>query len=317
VLTAVIAEARSRQIPVFVDPKRTDFSAYAGADFITPNRNELRAATGLVCDDDLSCARAAQFAQEVSGAAILLTRSEQGMTFFPRSGEAVSLPTEAQEVFDVSGAGDSVIATFALGVISGMSPPLALRVANCAAGIVISRSGTATTTEAEIAAALERPHLLAQRRDRAISLAELLRVRAAWRAEKLSVGFTNGCFDLLHPGHVKLLREAASHCDRLIVGLNSDASVGRLKGPTRPIQDESARGEVMAAIGRVDAVVIFDEDTPYELILALEPDVLVKGADYEEHQIVGADIVKAKGGRVVRAEIKQGHSTSNLVARSR
>jgi D-beta-D-heptose 7-phosphate kinase/D-beta-D-heptose 1-phosphate adenosyltransferase len=316
VLAAVIEAARSLDVPVFVDPKRADFSAYAGANFITPNRSELKAATGIACEDDNACEAAATIARNASGAAILLTRSEQGMTFFPVEGEAISLPTEAQEVFDVSGAGDSVIATFALGVVSGMTIPQALRAANCAAGIVISRAGTATTTEAEIAAAMDRGHLQA-RSEIALSLEEALRLRRIWRDEKLTVGFTNGCFDLLHPGHIALLRESARNCDRLIVGLNTDASVRRLKGETRPIQNEGARAEVMAAITYVDGVVLFDDDTPYQMIAALEPDVLIKGADYEEHQIVGADLVKSRGGSIVRVDLKRGHSTTNLVARSR
>jgi D-beta-D-heptose 7-phosphate kinase/D-beta-D-heptose 1-phosphate adenosyltransferase len=317
VLSTVLAEANALRVPVFVDPKRSDFSAYAGADFITPNRSELKAATGIACEDYAACEQAAAMARSASGAAILLTRSEQGMTFFPVEGEAISLPTEAQEVFDVSGAGDSVIATFAFGVVSGMSIPQALRAANCAAGIVISRAGTATTTEAEVAAALDRGHLLSRQGSEALSWEEARRIRQVWRTEKLIVGFTNGCFDLLHPGHIALLREAARHCDRLIVGLNSDASVRRLKGETRPIQSEDARAEVMAAITHADAVVIFDQDTPYELIAALEPDVLVKGADYEEHQIVGADLVKSRGGDIIRVDLKRGHSTTNLVAKSR
>lgn len=316
VLATVIAEARKRNVPVFVDPKRSDFAAYAGASFITPNRSELKVATGIACEDDAACEAAAGIARDASGASILLTRSEQGMTFFPVVGETLSLPTEAQEVFDVSGAGDSVIATFALGVVSGMSIPQALRAANCAAGIVISRAGTATTTEAEIAAAMDRGHLLS-RSEGALSWDEARRLREIWRDEKLVVGFTNGCFDLLHPGHIALLRESARNCDRLIVGLNTDASVRRLKGDTRPIQSEDARAEVMAAITHVDGVVLFGEETPYDLIAALEPDVLIKGADYEEHQIVGADLVKSLGGSIVRVDLKRGHSTTNLVARSR
>lgn len=316
VLATVIEAARSFDVPVFVDPKRADFSAYAGANFITPNRSELKAATGIACGDDNTCEAAAMIARKASGAAILLTRSEQGMTFFPVEGDAISLPTEAQEVFDVSGAGDSVIATFALGVVSGMTIPQALRAANCAAGIVISRAGTATTTEAEIAAAMDSGHLQT-RSEGALSLEEAQRLRRIWRDEKLTVGFTNGCFDLLHPGHIALLRESALCCDRLIVGLNTDASVRRLKGESRPIQNEGARAEVMAAITYVDGVVLFDEDTPYEMIAALEPDVLIKGADYEEHQIVGGDLVKSRGGSIVRVDLKRGHSTTNLVARSR
>ena len=189
--------------------------------------------------------------------------------------------------------------------------------ANCLAGLVIAKAGTATATEQELAAALERGHHLPFARGGLASREEAVRIRTAWAHENLSVGFTNGCFDLLHPGHVALLREAAQQCDRLIVALNSDASVKRLKGASRPIQSEAARAEVMGAIAHVDLVVIFDEDTPFELIKALTPDLLVKGSDYAESEIVGADIVRANGGSVSRVDLRRGHSTSGLVARSR
>lgn len=162
IISDVITEAERRGVPVFVDPKRSDFSVYAGATFITPNRSELQVATGVTCDDDESCRLAAVIAQEASGASILLTRSEEGMTLFPTSGDVVKLPAEVKEVFDVSGAGDSVIATFTLGIVSGLAVPQALRAANCAAGLVVSRTGTATTTEAEIAEAMDREHLLSR-----------------------------------------------------------------------------------------------------------------------------------------------------------
>ena len=186
------------------------------------------------------------------------------------------------------------------------------------ASIVVSKAGTAVVSAAELRTVLNHQDQRDDHRDGLIlSRADARAVRGAWRDQGLSVGVTHGCVDLLHPGHVALLREAASHCDRLIVGLNSDASVRRLKGETRPIQSEGARAEVMAAIRHVDAVVLFEEDTPYELIAALEPDVLVKGADYQEHQIVGADLVRAKGGIIVRVELRAGHSTTGLVDRSR
>jgi D-beta-D-heptose 7-phosphate kinase/D-beta-D-heptose 1-phosphate adenosyltransferase len=317
VLAAILGAARERGIPVIVDPKRTDFAAYAGATYLTPNRGELAKATGFVCDQDDSCRRAAAAAIAATGAGILLTRSEQGMSLYPVGGEEILLPTEAQEVFDVSGAGDSVVATFALAIVSDHPAPQALRLANFAAGLVIAKSGTATITEAELELALDRSHHQPSVPGGLVSWDEARRIREGWRREKLIVGFTTGCFDLIHPGHIALLREAAQQCDRLVVALNGDASVQRLKGPTRPIQSEGARAEVMGAISHVDLVVLFNEDTPYEVIDVLKPDLLVKGSDYAEAEIVGADIVKANGGSVVRVDLRAGHSTSNLVARSK
>jgi D-beta-D-heptose 7-phosphate kinase/D-beta-D-heptose 1-phosphate adenosyltransferase len=317
VLAAVLSAAQAQGIPVIVDPKRADFSAYRGATYLTPNRGELAKATGFLCAEDSDCRRAATAAIATTGASILLTRSEQGMSLYPTEGEEIMLPTEAQEVFDVSGAGDSVVATFALAIVSGHPVPQALRLANFAAGLVIAKAGTATITEAELSVALDRSHHQASVAGGLVSWEEALRIREGWRREKLTVGFTNGCFDLIHPGHIALLREAAQQCDRLIVALNGDASVQRLKGPTRPIQAEQARAEVMGAISHVDLVVLFDEDTPYEVIDVLKPDLLVKGSDYAEDDIVGADIVKANGGSIFRVDLRAGHSTTNLVARSK
>lgn len=316
VLAAVIAQARALSIPLVVDPKRTDFAGYAGATFITPNRAELRAATGIACDTDAACRSAAGRAIAATGAGILLTRSEEGMSFYPTEGEETVLATEAQEVFDVSGAGDSVVAVFAYSIASGHPVSQALRLANCVAGLVVAKAGTATASEAELVAALERAHPAAGLATGGTGWADAIDIRAGWARQDLRVGFTNGCFDLLHPGHVALLREAAHQCDRLIVGLNDDASITRLKGPTRPVQAAADRAEVLAAIRHVDLVVIFAEDTPLALIEALEPDLLVKGSDYAEDAIVGADFVKARGGSVSRVDLREGHSTSSIIVRS-
>jgi D-beta-D-heptose 7-phosphate kinase/D-beta-D-heptose 1-phosphate adenosyltransferase len=216
----------------------------------------------------------------------------------------------------VSGAGDTVAATAALGLAAGLPVEDAVAVANLAAGVVVAKRGTATASQGELLVELSGGRFgggLAG----AIPLDEAVALRARWAAEKRSVGFTNGCFDLLHPGHISLLRQASAACDRLIVGLNTDASVQRLKGPTRPVQSEASRAAVMAAVKGVDAVVLFGEDTPLEVIAALQPDVLIKGADYAEEQIVGADIVKARGGRIVRAELVAGQSTTRIVETSR
>lgn len=315
VLAATFAAARESGVVVAVDPKRADWSAYRGAAYITPNRKELQAATGLPCGDDAECLAAAGAAMKATGAAILLTRSEKGMSLYRPDAPPLHLPAKAREVFDVSGAGDTVAAAVGLGLAAGLAIEDAVAIANLAAGVVVAKRGTATASQGE---------LLIELGDRfdaglagAMSLADASALRARWAAERLSVGFTNGCFDLLHPGHVALLRQASAACDRLIVGLNTDASVRRLKGPTRPVQAEAARAAVMAALKGVDAVVLFDSDTPLDIIVALQPDVLIKGADYAESEIVGADVVRRRGGRIVRARLVEGQSTTRIVETSR
>ena len=316
-LRRCLEAARAVGKTVIVDPKRSDYSAYRGATIITPNRKELTEATGLPCESDAEAARAAARAQEVSGADILLTRSEKGMSYFPVRGEPLHMATVAQDVFDVSGAGDTVVAAMAACLAAGLSVPDAMRVANHAAGIVVSKLGTAAATREEIAASLMAQQAVPEADDGALMDWEAAAaLRWAWAKEKLTVGFANGCFDLLHAGHVSLLRQAAAACDRLIVALNSDASVKRLKGPSRPIQNEEMRAAVIGAVKGVSAVVVFGEETPYELIRALQPDVIVKGEDYTEDTVVGADIVKARGGRVVLARLKDGQSTTKIIAKA-
>jgi len=224
------------------------------------------------------------------------------------------LPTEAREVFDVSGAGDTVIATVAAALASGADLAKAARLANVAAGIVVGKVGTAAAYAAEVVAALHRQDL-SSAEAKVLTLPQALDRIAVWRRTGRKVGFTNGCFDLLHPGHVALLAKSRAACDRLVVGLNSDASVGRLTGPERPVQPEAARAAVLASLASVDLVVIFGEDTPLTLIEAIKPDVLVKGADYTVETVVGADVVKANGGRVLLIELEPGHSTTATIAR--
>jgi D-beta-D-heptose 7-phosphate kinase/D-beta-D-heptose 1-phosphate adenosyltransferase len=251
----------------------------------------------------------------------LLTRSEKGMSLFRAGAAPIHLPAEAREVFDVSGAGDTVVAVIAAALAADIKIERAMRIANAAAGVVVGKVGTATASPAELAAALDGPERRttladAMRHAPSAPLGEAKARVAQWRAQGLTVGFTNGCFDLLHPGHVSLLAQAAGACDRLIVALNSDASVRRLKGDTRPIQTLESRARVIGALRGVDLVVAFDEDTPLALIAALEPEVLVKGADYTEAQVVGADIVKARGGRVVLADLVAGESTTAMAKRA-
>lgn len=317
VVRHLIGAARLRDIPVFVDPKCPDFRHYRGATCITPNARELAAAAGMVVTDDTSVEQAARKVMARAEAdAILATRSEKGMMLVPADGAAVAVPARAREVFDVSGAGDTVIATMALAVASGMAFEQAMRVANAAAGVVVGKLGTATADIGEVLRELraqdthmETPHLL--------TLVRAQAQVAEWKNQGLTVGFTNGCFDIVHPGHVSLLAAARAECDRLIVALNDDDSIRRLKGPERPVNALSARAAVMAAIRYVDAVVAFAEDTPLETIVALMPDVLVKGADYRPEDVVGAREVTGAGGRLVLADLKAGHSTTSTITRIR
>jgi D-beta-D-heptose 7-phosphate kinase/D-beta-D-heptose 1-phosphate adenosyltransferase len=299
---------------VVVDPKGRDYARYAGADLITPNRAELGEATGMPVDSEEEILAAMRALKAAHGfGAVLVTRSEDGMTLL--EGEALHhFPAEAAEVHDVSGAGDTVVATLSAGLAAGLSLPVAARIANIAAGIVVGKVGTAVAREEELLEALT-PERGALRK--VMSRSAALEQVERWRRRGWRIGFTNGCFDLLHPGHVHLLEQARSWCDRLVVGLNSDASVRRLKGPGRPIQSEAARAAVLASLATVDCVTVFDEDTPIELIRLLRPDVLVKGADYALSQVVGADLVREYGGEVKLAELLPGNSTTATVARIR
>ena len=300
VLARVIALARAAGKKVIADPKRPDFTAYHGVDVLTPNEQEAARAGGVPCEDDAG--------------AVLVTRSAKGLTLVRRGAPPLHVPTRAQAVADVSGAGDTLIAAFAIGLACGAPMPDAAMLANVAAGISVGKPGTATVSHGELAAGLHRRELLALD-DKILEVEEARALREAWRSARLRVGFTNGCFDLVHPGHVRLLGKARAACDRLIVGLNSDASVKRLKGPERPLQQEMARATVMAAIGAVDLVVLFEEDTPEDLIRALLPDLLFKGADYTLDQVVGGDIVRAAGGEVKLIDLEAGHSTTSIVRR--
>jgi D-beta-D-heptose 7-phosphate kinase/D-beta-D-heptose 1-phosphate adenosyltransferase len=314
VLSEALALAQRAGAPALVDPKRREFSAYKGAALIKPNRAELAAATGLPCEDDDQVERAARIVVAMTGASLLVTRSEKGMSYVAPGAAAIHMPTQSKQVFDVSGAGDTAIAAFACGVVAGLPIEQTMRLANLAAGVAISKRGTATVSLDELRAAAE-THGDLSASDGGATREDAIALREHWRREGLTVGFTNGCFDLIHPGHVAILQGAARHCDRLIVGLNSDASTARLKGPGRPVQDEESRVAVIGAMRSVDLVVVFDEDTPADLIAALSPDVLVKGADYAENEIVGAETVRASGGRVVRVPLVDGQSTSRLIRR--
>jgi D-beta-D-heptose 7-phosphate kinase/D-beta-D-heptose 1-phosphate adenosyltransferase len=313
IAAAVIEAARAAGKPVVVDPKGTNYNAYRGASVLKPNRRELALATRMPVGTEAEIVAAARalIAQGAFGA-VLVSLGEDGMILVETSGAVHTLVAAAREVFDVSGAGDTVIATLAAGLAGGLNLIEAARLANIAAGIVVAKVGTAVTHARELREALADTE---DGQDKVRPLAAALEQIERWRARGLRVGFTNGCFDLLHPGHVALLAQARAACDRLVVGLNSDASIARLKGPSRPVQPEAARAAVLASLASVDLVVVFDEDTPLALIEAIRPEILVKGADYRIEDVVGGDIVQAYGGRIILAELMPGHSTTATIKR--
>ncbi|HJT39409.1 MAG TPA: D-glycero-beta-D-manno-heptose-7-phosphate kinase [Sphingobium sp.] len=319
-LRRLIPAARLAGVPVIIDPKSSDLARYAGATILTPNISEARAATGMMITTDAEAEAAGLKMLDMAQCdAILLTRSEQGMSLFRRDQAPVHIGASAREVFDVSGAGDTVVATLAVALGGGMTMEDSARMANAAAGLVVGKRGTATVSISEVQEELNRlaeQHLqIPSGKVRSLRAARI--EREDWAARGMAVGFTNGCFDILHLGHVKLLEFARSQCDRLIVGLNSDASVKRLKGPTRPLNMEMDRAQILAALAFVDQVVIFEEDTPLAAIQALQPDLLIKGADYRIEEIVGADVVQARGGRVVTFDLLPDRSTSRTIVQAR
>ncbi|MBS1816022.1 MAG: bifunctional D-glycero-beta-D-manno-heptose-7-phosphate kinase/D-glycero-beta-D-manno-heptose 1-phosphate adenylyltransferase HldE [Acidobacteria bacterium] len=311
VCRSVIAEARKRGTKVLVDPKSRNFAQYSGATTICPNLNELSVATGIAAhktDELLQAAR--ELASNTEIDFLTVTMSEQGIRLV--GGEEYHSPARAREVADVSGAGDTVIATLAAGLAAGLQRDTAVELANLAAGIVVGKIGTVPVRAEEIVQQLTVSQGTSSaekvlERERAVQ-----RVKE-WRAMGETIVFTNGCFDLLHVGHVTLLEKCRAFGSKLVVAMNTDASVQRLKGPTRPVVAEDDRSRVMAALGAVDMVVLFDEDTPLELIQAMKPDVLVKGGDYSIETVVGHKDVIAAGGRVEIVPIVEGFSTTNIV----
>jgi len=311
-----IKKAQKAGCRVIVDPKMTDYGAYQGADLITPNRKELEAATGgQPLKDQAAVQQAAKAlikAHDIK--AILVTLSAEGMMLVRAGKPSLHIPAKAREVYDVSGAGDTVVALMAAAWAVGLDDQTAMDLANAAASVVVGKLGTATTTQTELQAALLDLNQRSGRR-KIMELDEGLEKIAAWRKNGNKIGFTNGCFDLIHPGHVTLLAEARATCDKLILGLNSDASIKRIKGPKRPIQSEDSRALVLASFENVDMVILFGEDTPIDLIKTLQPDVLVKGSDYKVEEVVGHDVVAKYGGKVHLVQLVDGHSTTGITHR--
>jgi len=312
VIAATVAAAEKAGIPVLVDPKGTDYRRYSGATLLTPNRKEAEAASGIAIHDDASLIRAAAVIMDAVGLQhLLITRSEKGMSLFSKDGSVVHIPTVAREVFDVSGAGDTVLATLAVGIASGCGMVDAARLANVAAGIAVGKLGTSVVSPQEIIDVVALSH---HDSDTKIKRRDVLTLLiAAEKARGKRVVFTNGCFDLLHAGHVKYLQKARSLGDLLVLGLNSDASVRRLKGPKRPLIGEDERAHLLAALDCIDYVTLFDEDTPLQLITALKPHILAKGGDYSLEGVVGRDVVESYGGRVELVSFVDGKSTTNII----
>jgi D-beta-D-heptose 7-phosphate kinase/D-beta-D-heptose 1-phosphate adenosyltransferase len=314
-ISEMIAMAKQQKKLIIIDPKGHDFSKYQHADIITPNQKELTEASGIEVNNRKTLVLAAEkIMHNFNIPTVLITRGAEGMSLVSQDKPPIHIPTHAKEIFDLAGAGDTVVATLAAACSMDTPIELAAELSNIAAGIVVGKVGTATVNKKEIQHALTNQSYQHTEK-KIVSLEEAIEFCHHWQRKKLKIGFTNGCFDLLHAGHIALLTQSHQHCDKLIVGLNSDASVKRLKGKGRPIQDEDTRALVLASLQMVDLVILFTDDTPLVLIQTLMPHILIKGADYKAEEIVGADIIQKSGGKVVLIDLLPNHSTTNLVNR--
>lgn len=309
-VTRLIDAARSQQIPVVVDPKGHDFSRYRGATLITPNAAEFQAIVGPCKTDTEFATKASTLCADLQLEALLITRGERGMTLVFGAAECLHIPTQAREVYDVTGAGDTVIATLAAALGSRMTLTDAVYLANQAAGIVVGKAGAATASIEELRVSAQHTSTI---KTGIMTEAELLQQIAQARLQGERIVFTNGCFDILHAGHVHYLQQASDRGERLLVAVNDDDSVRRLKGERRPINPLANRMAVLAALKSVDWVVAFSEDTPARLIEAVSPQVLVKGGDYQIEKIVGARHVQETGGEVVVLDYLEGDSTTKII----
>ncbi|MFH0823905.1 MAG: D-glycero-beta-D-manno-heptose 1-phosphate adenylyltransferase [Pseudomonadota bacterium] len=310
---AIINAGRDNGVPVFIDPKGLDYSRYKGTTYITPNVREASLASGVDIQNTQSLVRAGRVILEQTEAeGVVITRGREGITLVTRD-DYRDFPVKPVEIIDVTGAGDTVIAALALCVGGGMEMENAIEIANLAASIVVSRFGAASVTLDEMVSGLNNRSLASK----VVTRKDIARIVRQHRMRGEKIVFTNGCFDLFHTGHLKTLRESSDLGDVLIVGINSDKSVQKLKGAGRPVVPEAERVEIVSSITYADYVVVFDEDTPKKLIQDVRPDVLVKGEDWEGRKVVGEDVVKARGGRVVFVKHAAGVSTTDLINRIR
>lgn len=308
-----LSAAQKSGAPVIVDPKGRDFARYGAVDLIKPNASELAGATGLPVETDAEVETAlAALLEATTARAVVVTRAGKGMSLMRREEPARHFPGRAREVFDVSGAGDTGLAALGLALGAGASLEAAVEFAILASGVVVGKAGTAVVSPAELIDAEMSQHASGAHA-KVMPLDELAHVVEGWKRQGLKVGFTNGCFDILHRGHVAYLAQARSWCDRLVVALNTDASVRRLKGEGRPINDLDSRAVVIGGLASVDRVTSFDDPTPLALIERLRPDVLVKGADYTRAGVVGGDLVESWGGEVKLATFEDGYSTTKTL----
>ena len=306
----IIAQCKVQNIPVLVDPKGRDYRKYKGATALTPNKKETAEACDTSTSDTELISKASALKNGLNLQFLAVTRGEEGITLIDQ--DTHHLPAIAKQVFDVSGAGDTVIATLAAGLINGLNPLDALQLANIAAAVVVGKVGTVPISQHDLLDALasqqgnEQAHKICD-------LTELKAKVAAWKQQKQRIVFTNGCFDLLHAGHVTYLEAAKKRGDKLVLGLNTDRSVSAIKGASRPVVVESDRARVLAALESVDAVILFDEDTPLNLINAIKPNVIAKGSDYSADQVVGGKEVQSWGGEIALIDLVAGRSTSNII----
>jgi D-beta-D-heptose 7-phosphate kinase / D-beta-D-heptose 1-phosphate adenosyltransferase len=315
VVIEVVRMAREGKRKILIDPKGRDFGRYRNASLLTPNRRELADAAGFAINSVEDAERAArQLIEAYALDGVLAKLGSDGICLVLKGEKPQSFRASAREVFDVSGAGDTVVATMALALAGGLPPADGAALANVAGSIVVGKIGTAVCTRDELARELAYDEARVSE-EKIVALPEAAEMAERWRKQGFRIGFTNGVFDLLHPGHVALLRQARAACDKLIVGLNSDASVKRLKGDSRPVQNEAARAQVLASLADVDQIVVFGEDTPINLIKDIRPSVLVKGSDYSKDQVVGGELVEGWGGQVILARIVDGHSTTATIAK--
>ncbi len=306
----IITECKAKNIPVLVDPKGRDYTKYVGATALTPNKKETAEACDVSTNSPDLLNKAAALKKQLNLQFLAVTRGEEGITLLDDTSH--HLPAIAKQVFDVSGAGDTVIATLAAGMISGLTPLEALQLANIAAAVVVGKVGTVPITQHDLLEALTSQQS-SEQAHKICDLEELLKKVNTWKQQKQKIVFTNGCFDLLHAGHVTYLEAAKKRGDKLILGLNTDRSVSALKGPTRPVVNENDRARVLAALESVDAVILFDEDTPLNLINAIQPNIIAKGSDYSADQVVGGKEVQSWGGEIALIDLVAGRSTTGII----